>query len=80
MREFFRYFTVLDGCSINDVANAESGYNYYLFLRPGGSGVIMREKENETEYRFSLFGEFTESIWTNHASLNYKRTSEYKKL
>ncbi len=51
-----RYTKITDGTNVVDIAPNESGFNYYLFTRPGGSGVIMREKTDETEYRFYLFG------------------------
>lgn len=74
-----RYNSILDGCSVNDTA-AGGGYTYYLFLRPGGSGVIMRATTDETEFRFYAFSSFSSATWTDRASHTYKRTSEYKKL
>jgi hypothetical protein len=76
-----RYFAIIDGCSVNDIIENDGGYNYYLFLRPGGSGVVMRESTAGTEFRFSVFGTFDETThWTNRSSLNFKRTSDFKKL
>jgi hypothetical protein len=81
-----RYFSILDGTSLSDVANAEGGYNYYLYTRAGGSAVIMRENTAETEYRFALLGNpgFTEStvttFWTNRATQTFIRVSELKAL
>lgn len=82
-----RYFAIIDGCSVNDIAEGESGevsgttYNYYLFLRAGGSGVIMRERSDGFEYRFYLFGDVdVDALWATRTALTYKRTSEYKAL
>lgn len=58
-----RYFSIIDGASVTDIASGEphndasSGatFNYYLYVRRGGDGVIMRESSDETEYRFFVF-------------------------
>lgn len=82
-----RYFAIIDGASVNDIAEGEAGevsgetYNYYLFLRPGGEIIIMRERSDGFEYRFFCVGYGdVDTIWAARQSKNYKRTSEYKKL
>lgn len=62
----------LANCAISDVAYDEAGeetgilYNYYLYLHPSGKRVIMREKEDETEYRYAT------GLWVNRQNLTYK--------
>lgn len=51
-----RYNSILDGTDFAKSSLAEGGYNYYLFTRPGGSGVIMRNNVVGTESKFHLFG------------------------
>jgi len=82
-----RYFAIIDGASANDIAETEPGeisgetYNYYLFLRPGGEGVIMRETTDGLEYRFYAFGSGdVDTIWADRQNKVYKRSSAYKKL
>jgi hypothetical protein len=87
-----RYFKIIDGCSVTDIAKNESGeesgvlYNYYLYVRPGGSGVIMRENDTKTEYRFYPFSNVAQSevdidtLFANRQTLTYKRPSAMKKL
>ncbi len=53
---------ITDGTTIVDIAKAELGFNYYLYVRPGGSGIIMREKVDETEYRFYFFRGSTDKL------------------
>ncbi len=84
-----RYARIIDGASVTDIVKSELGFNYYLFARPGGSGVIMREKTDETEYRFYLFaGKNTQNEsttnaqaqWDDRANKDYLRTSSLKSL
>jgi hypothetical protein len=84
-----RYAKITDGCNVTDIALAESGYNYYLYTRPGGSGVIMREATSEDEYRFYLFGgadtqserlSNIQTIWADRANKVYVSPGECKAL
>jgi len=87
-----RYFKIIDGCSVTDIAKNETGsesgvlYNYYLYVRPGGSGIIMREKSDKLEYRFYAFSNLeqdeaaVDALFANRTTLSYKRTSAFKKL
>ena len=81
-----RYFKALEGCDVNDIKADEPGelsgetYTYYLFLRPGGSGGILRENSDSTEFRLFLFSSFNEDLWSNRQTQSYKRTSGFPKL
>ena len=46
---------ITDGTTVVDIKKGENGFNYYLMVRPGGSGLILRESADETEYRVSVF-------------------------
>jgi len=84
-----RYAKITDGATVTDIAQGESGFNYYLFTRAGGSGIIMREKTDETEYRFYLFGgKLTQALseanaqaeWDDRANKGYLRPCALKSL
>ncbi len=84
-----RYAKITDGATVVDIAKAESGFNYYLFVRPGGSGLIMREKTDETEYRVSVFSGKNDpndaeanatAIFADRANRDYIRPSALKNL
>ena len=84
-----RYAKITDGANVVDIAKGELGFNYYLFTRPGGSGIIMREKTDETEYRFYLFAgkntqaesaTNTQAQWDDRANKGYLRPSDLKSL
>lgn len=51
---------------------SESGslYNYYLYIHPRGSVIIMRETQDELSYRYANGG-FGTSKWENRIYLNY---------
>ncbi len=80
---------ITDGTTVVDIKKGELGFNYYLMVRPGGSGLILREKTDETEYRISVFaGKNTpdqaetnvQTIFDNRANRNYIRPSALKNL
>ena len=78
-----RYNNITAGADVTDIAENESGYNYFLFvwsLDQDDRWVIMREKIDGTEYRFavSAVGTSATTGWTNRASLTYKRANEFK--
>lgn len=74
-----RYTRIIDGCNVTDIALAESGYDYYLYVRPDGSGIIMRANIAETEFRFSFFGYGdVDTIWADRENRNYIRPSQLK--
>lgn len=82
-----RFSKITDGCSITDIAENESGYNYYLYVRPGGSGIIMRNNVAGTTIRFYFFhGAKTRSErannvqeqWDDRVNKNYMRPSNLK--
>lgn len=71
-----RYTSILDGCEFVDSSLAESGYDYYLFVRPGGSGVIQRLNTAGTQSRFYLFGSGNvTTIWADRTNKYYIRPS-----
>jgi len=61
---------------IHNIAENESGeesgtlYNYYLYIHPRGQAIIMREKSDETEYRYANAGR-GDNKWANRTSLTY---------
>ena len=63
-----RFTKLIAGCHVTDIASDEGGYNYYLYTRTDGSGVIMRGNTAGIEFRFFLFGKGNVStIWSNRA-------------
>ena len=75
-----RYTSILDGCEFVDSSLAESGYDYYLFTRLGGSGVIQRLNIAGTESRFFVFGSGNvTTIWIDRTNKHYKRPSDINK-
>lgn len=80
---------ITDGTTVVDIKKGELGFNYYLMVRPGGSGLILREKTDETEYRVSVFaGKNTsdeaetnvDTIFADRANRDYIRPSALKNL
>ncbi len=80
---------IIDGATVTDIRKNESGFNYYLMLRPGGSGIIMRENTAETEYRFFVFGgkntpalsaTNVDTLFADRVNLDYVRPSSLKNL
>ena len=61
---------------IHNIAKNESGeqsgvlYNYYLYIHPKGSAIIMRENSDETEYRYANGGT-ADNKWANRQNLTY---------
>ncbi|NGX63816.1 MAG: hypothetical protein KR126chlam6_01230 [Candidatus Anoxychlamydiales bacterium] len=84
-----RYTSILDGCEVNEESLNEGGFDYYLFERPGGSGVIMRLVTGTVNSRFYLFaGKNTQDLsatnaqaqWDDRVNKDYIRTSGLKSL
>ncbi|MCH7525140.1 MAG: hypothetical protein IIC74_09050 [Bacteroidetes bacterium] len=76
-----RYTSILDGTETTEASLAEGGFDYYLFERPGGSGVIMRIVTGTTTVRFFLFGSGdTQAIWDDRVNKSYVRPSTLKSL
>ncbi len=80
---------ITDGTTVVDIKKGELGFNYYLMVRPGGSGLILRESIDETEYRVSVFaGKNTpdesainvDTIFVDRANRDYVRPSSLKSL
>jgi len=76
-----RYTSILDGTEFTNSSLAEGGYDYYMFTRPGGSGVIMRLNTAGTEAKFYRFGSTASTagerisvisaIWADRVNKNY---------
>jgi hypothetical protein len=71
-----RYTSILDGTNILDKA-VDINYNYFLFVRGDSSWVILREKLDNTEYRYASGSSASSTAWTNRASLTYKTADEF---
>ena len=62
----------LKNCAIADIAYDEAGeetgqlYHYYHYIHISGRHIIMREKDDETEYRYAT-GQFA-----NRQTLTYR--------
>lgn len=77
------YNTILDGALLQDVATGGSHdvdagtYNYYGYAKAKGNWVILREKDDETQYRYAIGKEDYSTNWTNRESLTYKTSDNY---
>ena len=66
----------LSNCAIANIRYDESGeesgtlYHYYHFIHSSGKSIIMREKDDETEYRYAT------GLFTNRQTLTYKNFSQ----
>lgn len=65
-----------DAFVVHDIAEAEGGYNYYLFIHPKGTSFIMRMNTAETEFRYADAGS-AGARWASRATLTY---SQYNAL
>ena len=76
-----RFTSVLDGAEVTDQSLAEGGFDYILFTRKDGSGIIMRLNSTQTEIRFHFFGgQFdVQNQWDNRTDHTYIRPSDLKK-
>jgi len=62
----------LTRCLVHDIRKAEGGYNYYGYLSRQGDYYIMREKVDESEYRFATHTTKTyPQAFADRASLSY---------
>jgi len=61
---------------IHNIAENESGevsgtlYNYYLYIHPKGQAIIMREKSDDTEFRYANAGK-ADNKWSDRQNLTY---------
>ena len=70
------------GMEIADIASNEGGYNYYGYVRWGANPVwgILREKTDQTEYRWAIGTADYSTNWTGRAGLNYKRANAFSTM
>ena len=69
-----RFKSILDGVELADRSPNENGYNYYGYVRHNGEWIIIREKIDNTEYRYKVGADNYVTNWNNHVSLkNYSR-------
>lgn len=64
---------------IVDIAENESGYNYYGFMSSGDNSryVILREKTDGTEYRYAFgIGTSYATDWVSRDGLNFITPNE----
>jgi len=66
-----RSTNILDGTMLVNVVLADSGYNYYGYVRHNGEWVIMRQNVAETEYRYKVGASGYTAAWTAHGTLSY---------
>jgi len=71
-----RYTAILDGCTIVNMELALGSYNYYGYMRNAGitEWVIMREKTDNTEYKYAIgsANNTYATAWAAKASQNYR--------
>ncbi|MEK6879159.1 MAG: hypothetical protein AABY22_06095 [Nanoarchaeota archaeon] len=65
----------LSGYDVADIVEADGGYNYYGFTRPGGSWRVLRENVAGTEYRLAIGRGNYETNFTNRSSLDYRKSN-----
>lgn len=76
------------GANLTDVAggethNVDAGtFNYYGYTRPDNSFVILREKTDETEYRYSLNknGEVYASAFSDRKNREYVTPDKFSDI
>jgi hypothetical protein len=75
-----KYKKFNDGMQLVDQILALDGYNYYGYVRWGRNTqwMIMREKTDQTEYRFKIGASDYATNWANKDSLTgWKRPDEF---
>lgn len=55
---------------IHKIAEAEGGYNYYLYIHAKGQSLVMRENTAGDEYLYAKSGQGG-ADWATRASLSY---------
>ena len=77
-----KYKKFVDGMEIADIASSEGGYNYYGYTRWGNNSqwAILREKTDQSEYRWAVGKSNYATNWTGRAGLNYKRANAFSTM
>jgi hypothetical protein len=70
----------LSGYDIAEARESESGYNYYGYTRPDGSWRILREKTDNTEYRFAIGSSDFATNFAGRSGLEYQTTDNLPRL
>jgi hypothetical protein len=70
----------LSGFDISDIAENETGYNYYGFTRADDSWKILRESIAGTEFRLAVGKTGYAAAFTGRASLTYKRPDQLPRV
>lgn len=63
-----KFTTITKGMTIADIAEGESGYNYYGKLRTNGEWAIVRESVAGTQYRIAVGASGYSTAWTNRGT------------
>ena len=66
------------GCSVTNVTTS-GNYNYYLYSRVDNYALILREKTDNTEYKFYVISpsEDIDTIWAAATTQTYLRPDEF---
>lgn len=73
-----RYTSLLEGMEVVQIAENETGYNYYGFSRWGrNEWLIMREKIDGTEYLYAIGKGSFDNAWIARASKTYKKPTDF---
>jgi hypothetical protein len=72
-----RYREILEGASLEEVKEGESGQNYYGAVRSDGSWVIVRETTASGSLKYAAGNEDFQTNFSNRASLSYFSVSKF---
>jgi hypothetical protein len=72
--------TNLSGLDIVEVRENEAGYNYYGYARANGCWKILREKTDNTEYRFAVGSSDFETAFAARTTLTYKAANHLPRV
>jgi len=66
-----KFTSITKGMTIADIAEGESGYNYYGKIRTNGEWAIVRETVAGTEYRIIIGARDYSTAWAGRGSASY---------
>lgn len=64
--------------NIVSIDTASVGYNYYGFMSKSGVWTIMREKQDQTEYRYAVGNMDYDTNWLGRTGLIYQYPSDFR--